>query len=198
MDTKIKLPFWLEGPETLKLKAAAEKYFDQLAKWAHWPASQQDPLTCEESFLNLLAYQRDIKRFEGEPLSLYRLRVHYAYINARESGSVAGFKRIFQRLEIGYVEIEERLPGEDWDVVAIRLSDSQLASNQRLIEVLIQHYGRTCRRYRLTVLTPQGVWAGACEFGMEYGYCRARLDPPTVHIQGHEFNLDTEFFHAKL
>ncbi|HBL8998422.1 TPA: hypothetical protein LTW94_004423, partial [Enterobacter hormaechei] len=69
-----------------------------------------DPLTCTEPVLNLIAYDRDISRFSGEPLSLYRKRVAYAFINARDAGSVEGFINIFSRLGIGYVELVERQP----------------------------------------------------------------------------------------
>ncbi|EDV6094794.1 hypothetical protein AA490_005094, partial [Salmonella enterica subsp. enterica] len=71
---------------------------------------------CAESILNLIAWQYDISRFDGESLPLYRKRVKYAFINAQDAGSVAGFKAIFERLEIGFVEIQERQPGIDWDI----------------------------------------------------------------------------------
>ena len=48
---------------------------------------------------------------------------------------------------VGYVEIDERLPDRDWDVVLLRLTDSQLSENPELLRILIQQYGRTCRRY---------------------------------------------------
>lgn len=34
------------------------------------------------------------------------------------------------------------------------MTDSAIASNQQLMETLIQHYGRTCRRYRFQVVYP--------------------------------------------
>ena len=175
MMPDIKLPMWFDGAEATKLKAAAGEWFRLLGEWAKWPISQLDPETCCVGILELIAWQRDIDRFEGEPLALFRLRVKYAYANARDAGSVAGFKRIFERLDIGYVEIEERMAGRDWDVVAIRLSDSQLADNQALLSVLIQHYGRTCRRYEWTVITT--VQAG---------------------IHGHEFNNDYRMISASI
>lgn len=112
-----------------------------------------NPDTCTVGVLNLIAWQRDITRFTGEPLWLYRLRVKYAFINAKDAGSVAGLNRIFHRLGIGYVEIEERSPVRDWDVIIIRLSDSQLSQNTALLRVLMDKYGRTCRRYEFDVIT---------------------------------------------
>lgn len=78
----------------------------------------------------------------------------FAFINAVDAGSTAGLKRILQRLGVGYVEINERLPDRDWDVVLLRLSDSQLSQNPELMRVLIQQYGRTCRRYDFVTITP--------------------------------------------
>ncbi|EOF6267785.1 hypothetical protein ACK1GW_005077, partial [Salmonella enterica] len=69
----------------------------------------------------------------GESLSLYRKRVKYAFINAQDAGSVAGFKAIFERLEIGFVEIQERQPGIDWDIILLRLTDSQVSDNTALL-----------------------------------------------------------------
>lgn len=140
--------------------------------------------------MNLIAWQRDIDRFKGEPLSLFRKRVKYAYINAKEAGSVVGFKRIFMRLGIGYVEIEERMDGVDWDVVDIQLSDTQLAENQQLLTVLIQHYGRTCRRYRWKIITPVPFYVRAGEFNNTYGYDHAAVSPCTVGVRAEEFSND--------
>ena len=114
--------------------------------------------------LDLLAWQRDISRFKDEPESLYRLRVKFAFINAVDAGSTAGLKRILQRLGVGYVEIDERLPDRDWDVVLLRLSDSQLSQNPELMRVLIQQYGRTCRRYDFVTITPVSLRIVAVDF----------------------------------
>lgn len=151
---KLELPFWLDGKELAKLKAAAQAWWERVEGWLRWPLLQMDAATCHLTVLDLLAWQRDITRFRSEPESLYRLRVKYAFINAVDAGSVAGFKRIMQRLGVGYIEIEERLPDRDWDVVMLRLSDSQLSQNPDLLRVLIQQYGRTCRRYDFVTITP--------------------------------------------
>ncbi len=50
----------------------------------------------------------------------------YAFINAKDSGSVAGFIAIFERLGIGNVLIKERQPHIDWDVIILVLNDEQL------------------------------------------------------------------------
>ncbi|HAM2724798.1 TPA: hypothetical protein IBD75_005348, partial [Escherichia coli] len=93
--------------------------------------------------LDLLAWERDITRFKGEPTEIYRRRISYAFINAQEAGEVAGFIAIFERLGIGYVELLERQPGVDWDVILVRVTDSQIADNSDLLLEIIRKYGRT-------------------------------------------------------
>ncbi|NCE86907.1 phage tail protein [Pseudomonas sp. Q1] len=161
---KLNLPFWLDGPQLAKLKAAAQSWWEKVEGWLQWPLLQMDADTCHLTVLDLLAWQRDISRFKDEPESLYRLRVKFAFINAVDAGSTAGLKRILQRLGVGYVEIDERMPDRDWDVVMLRLSDSQLSQNPELLRVLIQQYGRTCRRYDFVTLTPVSLRLFAADF----------------------------------
>ena len=173
---KLKLPFWLEGVELTKLKNAAQSWWEKVEQWLNWPLLQIDAETCHMTVLDLLAWQRDIQRFQGEPETLYRLRVKYAFINAVEAGSTAGMIRIFQRLGIGYVEIQERLPDQDWDIVSLLLSDSQLSQNPVLLRVLIQQYGRTCRRYEFSTITPVSVGVCLVEFNDDQVTLSAVLD----------------------
>lgn len=156
---KLNLKFWLAGTELTKLKDAAQSWWEKIEGWLRWPLLQMDADTCHLIVLDLLAWQRDITRFKGEPEALYRLRVKFAFINAVDAGSTAGMKRILVRLGVGYVEIEERMPDRDWDVVLLRFSDTQLSQNPELLRVLIQQYGRTCRRYDFVTITsvPMGI-----------------------------------------
>lgn len=154
-------PWWEDGytisaayAEPGFLAKGINAFWQRLKGWLLLPLVQQDPLTCSESLLELLAWERDISRFNGEPLTLFRKRVKFAFVNARDAGEVAGFKRIFERLGIGWCEIHERQEGAPWDVITIEVTDSAIASNQQLMETLIQHYGRTCRRYRFQVVYP--------------------------------------------
>ncbi len=164
---KLIIPVWMNRGEVGKIAAAAYAWFSLLVEYALWPLRQLDPMTCSEQCLDLVAWQRDINRFATEPLELYRFRVKYAYANAVDAGSVAGFKRIFERLGIGYVEIEERMDGLDWDIVNITMSATQLAENASLLDELIQHYGRTCRRYGWNIITPIPVEIDVVEFSNE-------------------------------
>ncbi|EPM68882.1 hypothetical protein A584_16298 [Pseudomonas syringae pv. theae ICMP 3923] len=161
---KLDLPFWLNAGELAKLKASAQAWWETVEGWMRWPLLQMDPERCHLSILDLLAWQRDITRFRGEPESLYRLRVRFAFINSVDAGSTAGLMRILKRLGVGYVEIEERLPKRDWDVVILNLSDSQLSANPELLRVIIQQYGRTCRRYDFVTITPVSLLVGVVDF----------------------------------
>ncbi len=154
---KLNLPFWQNGKDTfelVKLQRAAQRFFEKLQSWLTWPLNQLDPLACTLPILDLLAWQRDVLRFAGEPLALYRKRVAYAYANSLDAGSAAGMKRIFERLGVGYVEIHERVDPINWDVITVRMSDNQLSGNQTLIELLLRYYGRTCRRYNVEIINP--------------------------------------------
>lgn len=166
--SSLKLPFWMAEGEPGILLRAARIFWEKVYGWITWPLRQFDPLTCSESLLGLIAYDRDITRFNGEPLSLFRKRVAYAFINAGDAGSVAGFIAIFQRLGIGYVELLERQPETDWDVITVRVSDGQIAENPDLLLEIIRKYGRTCRRYRFEVMTTNAVSIRAGWFDGEY------------------------------
>ncbi|MCU1740027.1 MULTISPECIES: phage tail protein [unclassified Pseudomonas] len=161
---KLDLPFWLNAGELAKLKSGAQAWWTKVEGWLQWPLMQMDAEQCHLNILDLLAWQRDITRFRGEPESLYRLRVKFAFINSVDAGSTAGLMRVLHRLGVGYVEIEERLPDRDWDVVLLKLSDSQLSDNPELLRVIVQQYGRTCRRYDFVTITPVTLLLAAVDF----------------------------------
>lgn len=161
---KLNLPFWLDGGELAKLKAAAQAWWEAVEGWMQWPLLQMDPERCHLTILDLLAWQRDITRFRDEPESLYRLRVKFAFINSVDAGSTSGLMRILRRLGVGYVEIEERLPDRDWDVVLLKLSDSQISDNPELLRVIVRQYGRTCRRYDFMTITPVTLLVAMVDF----------------------------------
>ena len=173
---KLGLPFWLDGPELAKLKAAAQSWWNKVEVWVNWPLLQMDAETCHLTVLDLLAWQRDIQRFHTEPEKLYRLRVKYAFINAVDAGSTAGMIRIFERLGVGYVEIQERVADLDWDIVLLHLSDAQLSDNPELLRVLMQQYGRTCRRYEFVTITPVSLGMRIADFNDDQQTLIAKLD----------------------
>jgi len=173
---KLSLPFWLDGPELAKLKAAAQAWWGKAENWLNWPLLQMDAENCHLSVLDLLAWQRDIQRFHCEPETLYRLRVKHAFINAVDAGSTAGMVRIFERLGVGYVEIQERQEGLDWDIVLLLFSDTQLSQNPELLRVLMQQYGRTCRRYDFVTITPVSMHIAVADFNDDQQTLAAVLD----------------------
>lgn len=171
----IKLPFWLDGQQLNKLKAGATEWWNRVATWLQWPMGQFDPLTCTAPMLTLLAYQRDVERYAGESEELFRKRVAFAYINAEDSGQKAGFSRIFERLGIGYVEQLERFDNVNWDVIGLVLSNAQLSSNTDLLMKIVLKYGRTCRRYTFTTITPVPEETTCFGVGHVYQYSIAQL-----------------------
>ncbi|HDZ9210377.1 phage tail protein [Aeromonas dhakensis] len=180
-----KAPWWEDGKtiadgvqEPAFLAKGIMALWRRMRGWLLQPLAQQDPLTCSEAMLTLLAWERDITRFKGEPLAMFRKRVKFAFINAQDSGEVAGFKRIFERLGIGWCELYERQDGTPWDVITIEVADSAMAKNQQLMETMIQHYGRTCRRYRFQVLYPAMGYLHAGRIDMGHQVFAATLNKP--------------------
>lgn len=142
-----KLSFWMGGERARALCRAARNFWQRIADAATWPARQLNPLECSPPILDLIAWQRCIARYPGEPERLYRLRVAHAYANAVDAGQTAGWGRIFRRLELGEVQLEERVPEQDWDRVGIVCDDAQFPDQQNVLEIIVEDYGRTCRRY---------------------------------------------------
>ncbi|QTL95528.1 phage tail protein [Aeromonas jandaei] len=147
-------PWWEDGTtisrtvaEPAFLVKGIMTFWAKVRGWLLLPLDQ-DPLTCSVPVLSLIAWERGQVRVPGEPLELFRKRVKFAFVNAQDAGEVAGFKRIFARLGLGACELHERQPDIPWDVIIVEMDDNDFTRNQMLIESLIQHYGRTCRRYR--------------------------------------------------
>lgn len=181
MKLKIKLPVWMNQGDPARLANAAVQHWENIYQWLKFPVMQFDPLTCDERILFLYAYQRDVKRLNRESLSLYRKRIKHAYANAADSGSVIGFKNIFERLGIGTVQILERQPGYDWDVIILRLSDNQLTKNRELLADIIRQYGRTCRRYFYEIVHVQPMRFKCGDFNNNQHYNGSKFDFKRTH-----------------
>jgi len=175
MAISIKLPVWLRGTQVTKLKKACLSFWQYIETFVLLPFAKTDIDNCSVPMLDLIAWERDITRFVGEPEWLYRARVKYAKVNSEDAGSTAGIVRIFERLGIGYVEIEERTPHLEWDVITLRMSDSQLSENPDLLRVLITMYGRTCRRYSFETITTVPLKLTARQFNDDQSTCVARM-----------------------
>lgn len=154
---EIKIPFWMDGEHTRTLARASRRWWEEVGDWARFPLKQLDLMTCSERMLDLIAWQRGVTRAAGEAERLYRLRIAHAYANARDSGQIAGWKRIFKRLELGDIALEERKAGQDWDVIGIMIDDGSFPNYQNVLELIVADYGRTCRRYHFISRIPQKV-----------------------------------------
>lgn len=179
---KLKLPIWMDKGEVVKLKNVLFKFWEHLETWLKFPISQFDIDTCDERFLWLFAYQRDVKRLINEPISLFRKRIKYAFINAQDSGSVAGFVQIFERLGIGSVQVLERQAAHDWDVILLRVSDNQINQNHELLTEIIRQYGRTCRRYFFEIVYIQKVHFNCGNFNNNCRYNGSTFEFKRTHI----------------
>ena len=72
-------PWWEDGKtiaegvqEPAFLAKGIMAFWRRLRGWLLQPLTQQDPMTCSEAMLALIAWERDITRFKGEPLDLFR------------------------------------------------------------------------------------------------------------------------------
>lgn len=146
---EIKISFWMAAGNTVALVKTLNRWFQYIRDLLHWPVQQYDLETAPLFIVDMIAEERDVQRYRGEPESLYRSRVIHAYQNARDAGTVAGFKAIWARCGLGECEIVERIPGEDWDIVQLWSDVQIIADNPELIRILIEKYGRTCRRYQI-------------------------------------------------
>ncbi|WP_227628559.1 leucine-rich repeat protein [Klebsiella oxytoca] len=178
----LNLPVWMNKGEPLTLAHATHTWWQRVYDWITFPLAQIDADTCDEEMLSLLAYQRDIERFPGESLSLFRLRVKHAFPNAQDAASLAGFERIFARLEIGALQQLERQINYDWDVILLRINDEQLSRDNALMMRLVRQYGRTCRRYFFDVLNEKAAYihGGGFDNEAQYWSARAIVRPTSV------------------
>nr|ELR5257601.1 hypothetical protein [Providencia rettgeri] len=172
---KFTLPVWMDKGEVKKLRNATHRFWTGVYSWLLWPLKQIDPLTCDESLLDALAWQRDVTRFNNEPLELYRKRVNYAFVNARDAGGKSGFEAIFKRLGIGELTQLERQPHIDWDVITLLLSDEQISEHHDLLMMIVRQYGRTCRRYFFEVRNTYSMRLRVSDIMGEYVTYSARL-----------------------
>lgn len=171
----ISLPFWLNAGNLKKYASFLNAWYLYAKSILDFTLDQFDIDLAHITIVNLVAWERDIDRFNSEPEWLYRNRVKHAYQNARDAGSVAGFKRIWERMELGYLEVEERLPLTDWDIVHLVITENTIATQPELLDIIIEKYGRTCRRYQWTTIANLKInLRGAC-FDNSSDFITARL-----------------------
>lgn len=188
---ELKLPFWMNGPHAATLVRAARRWWLDVGDWAAFPLRQIDPMTCTVRMLDLVAWQRHIARIPKEGDRMYRLRVDHAYRNAVDSGQIAGWQRIFERLEIPLKGFEERIEGQDWDIIGVYLGDPVLSAFQNVIEWIVDDYGRTCRRYHLVSRYRHDVNVRIGTFDNDHATVCAALDTTAraaLHVRRSTFD----------
>lgn len=151
------ISFWMNGTRAQALKAAAERWWITSAEgFAKILNVKHDVLNAPLEIVDLLAWERDITRFDDEPERLYRLRVKHAYINVLDAGLAVGMQRIFKRLELPELPIDERLiPDYEWDMLRLQIEFNDYLEHRTGLYIVLQIYRRTCRRWIVEVLAPQ-------------------------------------------
>lgn len=146
----------MNGDNLQILKRTAERWWELTASWLRFPLGLiHDIEKTDLRIVDLIAWQRQIDRFNDEPEWLYRLRVKYAFVNAKDAGTPVGMKRIFKRLQIADETVfNERLQGYDWDMIELSLRYQTYAHYVLLLNVLLNQYGRTCRRWKYRAVLP--------------------------------------------
>ena len=84
----IQLPVWQEGQpepaidapegELVKFARVMDKWWNQVQAWLYWPLTGFDVDNAPLVIVDMIAWQRDIDRYPGEPEWLYRRRVKHA------------------------------------------------------------------------------------------------------------------------
>ncbi|MBQ4836775.1 hypothetical protein [Pseudoalteromonas luteoviolacea] len=171
---------WLNKGYAEKLVKAATGYWNKTSEFVMWAVNQKDEQQNEEPILSFLAWERLTDRLPDEPLELYRKRVQHALVNTIDAGEFASVKDIFARLDIEVLNVRERIDGRDWDIIAIDVTDNALANNNNLLPELIQLYGRTCRRYELTVHNKAEVSLALGSTHVQWDNCHV---PHALHLQ---------------
>lgn len=159
------LPFWMDGSRATALARAAKLWWEMAEGYVRLPLTTFDALTCELTFVDLLAHQRGIDRYAGESEAFYRLRVHHALRNARAAGTPTGMRRIFDNLQLPSPQFAERMPNRDWDVTRVTFAGRGYARLHAEIDFVLRFYWRTCRRFDVVQKIESETHYGAGMFG---------------------------------
>ncbi|MEA4863383.1 MAG: phage tail protein [Victivallaceae bacterium] len=172
---KITLNFWQSGSFAKALCGVLETVYGAIETALDKVTLTADPERCPAELLDLIAWQRGVDRLPGEDEALYRLRIKYAYANARDAGSPAGFARIWSRLNLGTIAQTERPDlADNWDVILVQVDYAVFSRYAGLFDELVRLYGRTCRRYVLAQEeAPAVLQAAATVIDATYSTCKA-------------------------
>jgi hypothetical protein len=144
----------MSGPEIVKAAQAVQAVWDLWRSRLNTALLQADIRYCSEDALRLHAWGRNVERYPGEPVELWRARVLHAITAVQRAGSKAGLEYILSIHGIVGVGVRERVVGEDWDIVFVELDQVGFAVATELIDTILERWGRTCRRHIPTYRTP--------------------------------------------
>ncbi len=173
---RISLRFWQAAGLLTKIGGAADTFWDLAQGWLDKVSGTIDAETAPISLVELLGWERDIDRFPGEDDALFRKRVKFALVNAKDAGSTGGFSRIWNRLGLGAISQTERFDEENWDVIRLRIDETIFGRYVWLLDTLIRQYGRTCRRYEFESLSSSMMGIRPFEFELETFNCIAAYE----------------------
>lgn len=156
---EFKLPFWMGRGELAILAKALHGYWLRVKDVMELPLKQLDPMTAPITIVDLLAWQRDVKKLAKEPEHTYRVRVTYAYQFASGAGSIVGWHEMFDKLGYPHISLDERIAQADWDVISLKIRDGDLNEVPGLLDEVTRQYGRTCRRYQYTTYLEMPIMA---------------------------------------
>ncbi|MUK91576.1 hypothetical protein GNP80_03805 [Aliivibrio fischeri] len=200
----MKLPFanfkyWMNRGELAKFTVALHNYWLRVEEVLRMPLAKHDPLTAPIGIVRLMAWERDIEPLDREDEMIFRIRVANAYSFASHGGETAGFKNMFGKFGVDWVEIHEREDQEQWDVVTIETADSDLAQKNWLMNALIRQYGRTCRRYQFNVTYPATLKILTAAFGHRFHFHSASANnETTVSVRKKRIEHNQQVFTASM
>ncbi|WP_232314431.1 phage tail protein [Grimontia marina] len=183
----------------MKFARALRHYWQKVDDALRLPLTQFDALTAPIGVVKLMAWERDITPLEREDEMIFRIRVANAYPFARHAGETRGFRTMFAKLGVDWVDIHEREDPVQWDVVTIDTADGELAQKGWLMNAMIRQYGRTCRRYQFNVTYPVALRVHGGAFGHRFDLASAHAtDSVSINLPPQPAETRQQLFIATL
>jgi len=155
IDLGAKLPFWLAGTQTKRAALALAAWWGRAETWLNEAATQASIADCSAEAVAAHARDRAIERLPGESLAIWRGRTQHALTTVIEAGSLAGLNFILTTFGVIGFSVLERVPGQDWDIIEIRLEPTALnGADTTLLDRIFHKWGRVCRRYVIAHIDP--------------------------------------------
>eukprot|EP00828_Plagiopyla_frontata_P044051 TRINITY_DN7068_c0_g1_i1.p1 TRINITY_DN7068_c0_g1~~TRINITY_DN7068_c0_g1_i1.p1 ORF type:complete len:205 (+),score=28.82 TRINITY_DN7068_c0_g1_i1:550-1164(+) len=196
---RIELKFWQDSGDLTLIGTLADTFYDRVQERLDKLNRQIDADAAPIKMVELLGWERDIERFEGESDALFRKRVKYALLNAKDAGEKDGFEKIWSRLGLGEISQTERFDAENWDVIKLVVDETVFGEYMELLNVLIRQYGRTCRRYEFESWTANTVGVRTCHFDAEYFHTQTSLNHSlSAQAGARTFTFYADTFNAKV